>query len=82
MKIIRFVFVLMMLLVMIAACSKSDDEETKPLVNHANKGDMEKQLEGTAFQGYGKDLDKAHNVGDTLQQGADRTKAQEEQQSQ
>lgn len=69
MKIKQFIFVIATLL-LVTACSKSDEEESKPLVNHENKGDMGKQLEGNAFQGYGNALDKAHNVTDTLQQGA------------
>lgn len=81
MKMTRTIFVVMTLLLAVA-CSKSDDEDNKPLVNHENKGDMGKQLEGTAFQGYGDALDKAHNVTDTLQQGADRTKVQDQLQNQ
>lgn len=81
MKMNRFVFMIA-LLVMTSACSKSDDEEEKPLVNHSNKGDMAKQLEGNPFQGYGTALDKAHNVTDTLQQGADQTKVQDALQNQ
>jgi hypothetical protein len=77
MKINRFIFVMMTLLVMTSACSKSDEEEKEPLVNHSNKGDMAKQLEDNPFQGYGTALDKAHNVTDTLQQGADQTKVQD-----
>lgn len=71
MKIKKFIFVIGTLL-LVTACSKSDEEESKPLVNHENKNDMGKQLEGNAFQGYGNALDKAHNVTDTLQQGAEK----------
>lgn len=81
MKIARTAFVVITLLCAVA-CSKSSDDDNKPLVNHENKGDMGKQLEGTAFQGYGDALDKGHNVTDTLQQSADRTKAQDNLQNQ
>lgn len=76
MKTVRYVFV-MMTLVVITACSKGSDEaQQEKLVNHANMGDMGKQLEGNPMQGYGTALDKAHDVGDTLQKSADQMKIQ------
>lgn len=82
MKVVQIVVVMATLLLM-GACSKSEEEQTKePLVNHSNTGQMGKQLEGNPFQGYGDALDKGHNVTDTLQSGADKTKVQDELQNQ